>query len=98
MSLAFLAIAIFTLSIMLWWRIKKKKLTMKKTTYKNNKLTSYMLRPSRGHLQADILVVGSGILLVGVLWLHIGCINVKIFYVTLQCMSCILLNMFQVSA
>jgi len=49
MSLALLAMAIFTLCILLWRRIKKiiiikkKGLTIVKTTaYKNNKLTSYM--------------------------------------------------------
>jgi len=45
-----------------------------------------------------LAVVGSGILLLGVLWFHIGCFNVKVFHVALQRMSCILLNMFQISA
>jgi hypothetical protein len=50
MSLALSAMATFTL-----WRINKNRLTtIKNTTYKNYKLTSYMFQPSWGQLEADI--------------------------------------------
>jgi len=35
-----------------------------------------------------LAVVGSGNLLVDVVWFHIGCFNVTVFLVTLQHMSC----------
>ena len=34
------------------------------------------------------MFVGSGVLLVDIMWFHIGCYDLKVFLVTLQHMSC----------
>lgn len=49
------ATKILTLCFTLCWRINKSRITTVRTQlYNNKKLTSYMFRPSRAHLQVDI--------------------------------------------
>ena len=56
-------IVFLTLCIPLYWRINKG--PSKTQLHKNNKLTSYTFRPSRGHLQDDICTILGSIEIMG---------------------------------